>query len=274
MRKTSILLALCGCMSAPPLYASFEPLPADPRGVAMSGALAAVAGDAFGMRYNPASPSLSKGLAVGAAVTIPYGDRSLETASGAASWHGLPFDPDGSMHASIRRFSPDGYRELTVTAGYARRLSSSIHAGISASRMSLGVAGMPDREATGLDAGVMAELHPRVLLGFACFNINAPRTGADNPLPRTTLGGISYRFDNGNLLTANAQGDPDRPGRLLAAGEFRLMPSVVLMTGAGTNPSVVSAGAGIALGPGKATVAFSRNLDLGTTAAVGLELGL
>jgi hypothetical protein len=271
MRKTPILLALCGCMSAPPLYASFEPVPVDPRGVAMSGSLAAVAGDVFGMRYNPAAPSLSKGLAIGAAGTVPYSDNSLLTASGAASWKGLPFDPDGAIYASARRFAPNGYRELTVSGGYARRLSSSIHAGISASRMSLGVTGMPDRETTGIDAGVMAELRPGLILGIACLNLNSPRTGLDNPLPRTTLAGVSYRFENGNLLTANAQGDPDRPGRLLAAGEFRIMPSVVLMTGAGTNPSVVSAGTAVTMNAVRATVAFSRNLDLGTTAAFGVE---
>ncbi|NTU68143.1 MAG: hypothetical protein HGB02_04595 [Chlorobiaceae bacterium] len=272
MRKTYTLVVLCICMGATPLYASFEPVPTDPRSIAMSGSLAAVPGDAFTMRYNPAAPSLSKGVTIAAAESIPYGDSMLTTVSGAANWSALPFDRDGAVYASVSRFAPDGYRELTVSAGYARRLSPSIHVGVSASRMSIGVTGMPDRNATGINAGIMAEFGSGLILGAGSFNINSPKIGADNPLPRTTLAGLSYRFENGNLLTANAQGDPDRPGRLLAAGEFWLMPSVVMMMGTGTNPSVVSAGAGIGIGPGRITAAVSRNIDLGTTAAFGIEL--
>ncbi|NTV02258.1 MAG: hypothetical protein HGB04_05660 [Chlorobiaceae bacterium] len=274
MHKAPILLALCGCMSATTLYASFEPVPADPRGVAMSGSLAALPGDTFGMRYNPAAPALSTGISIGAAGSIPYGDGTLTTSSGAASWAGLPFDRYGAVYASARWFSPQGYREQTLSAGYARKLSPSISVGVSASRMSLGVSGMPDRDATAFDAGFMAELRPGLMLGVSSFSINAPKIGADNPLPRTTLAGVSYRFENGNILTASAQGAPDRPGRLLAAGEFRLMPSVRFMLGAGTNPSAVSAGTAVTAGAVRATVAASRNLDLGTTAAFGLELGL
>ena len=275
MRKTPILLALCGCMSTTPLYASFEFTPTDPKGLAMSGSLAAITGDAFGMRYNPAAPSLSKDLSVSAASATPYGDSTLATTSAAASWASLPFDRDGALAMSVRQFAPTGYREQTVSAGYSRQLFPSIHAGVSLSRMSLGATGMTDRDATGIDAGFMAELLPGVMLGVSCLNINTPRIGADNPLPRTTVAGMSYRFQNGNLLTANVQGVSDRPGRLLAAGEFRIMPSVLFMMGTGTNPSVVSAGAGVGIG-GRlhATAALSRNLDLGTTAAFGLELNL
>ncbi len=275
MRKTPILLALCSCMNATPLYASFEFAPTDPRGVAMSGALAAVAGDAFGMRYNPAAPSLSKGITVGAAYDIPYGKRDLSSLSGAATWSNLPFDRHGAIAASAGRFAPNGYREQTVSTGYSRTLTPSIHAGISVSRNSLSIDGMPARSADGINAGFMAELRPALIVGIGSFNLNAPTIdGGLTKLPRTTLAGFSYRFDNGNMLTANVQADPDRPSRLLGAGAFGILPSMVVMMGVGTNPSVISAGTGIEAAGVRATGAISRNIDLGTTAALGLELKL
>lgn len=272
MRNTPILLALCGCMCAAPLYASFDFTPTDPRGLAMSGAMTAVDGGAFGMQYNPAAPSLKKRLSAGAAYAIPYGESESATTSGAANWANLPFDHEGAISSGLKIFSPQSYREQTVSVGYSRALSTSIHAGVSLSRMSLNVDGRPDRSATGVNAGLLAELRPGLVLGISSFNINSPSIGSH--LPRTTLAGLSYRFENGNLLTADAEGDPDRPGRILAAGEFILLPSVSVMLGAGTNPSVVSAGASFGTGPVSATVAVSRNIDLGTTAAFGLELKL
>jgi hypothetical protein len=275
MRKTPLLLALCGCMSATPLYASFEFAPTDPRGLAMAGALAAVPGDAFGMRYNPAAPSLSKGIAAGAAYHIPYGKRDLSSLSGAVTWSNLPFDHDGSISASAGWFAPNGYREQTVSAGYSRTLTSSIHAGLSVTRNSLAIDGLPDRSANGINAGVMAELRPGLIVGITSCNLNSPTIdGGVTTLPRTTLAGFSYRFENGNMLTADAQADPDRPGRALAAGEFRILPSMVVMMGVGTNPSVISAGTGIEAAGVRATGAVSRNIDLGTTAAFGLEVKL
>ena len=275
MRKTPILLALCCSMSATPLYASFEFAPTDPKGLAMSGALAAVPGDAFGMRYNPAAPSLSKGVAAGAAFEIPYGRRDLSSLSAALTWSNLPFDHDGSIASSASRFAPNGYREQTVSIGYSRTLAASIHAGLSLSRFSLAIDGLPDRSANGINAGFMAELRPGFLVGISSFNINSPSVdGGATTLPRTTLAGFSYRFGNGNMLSVDAQADPDRPARVLTAGEFRILPSLAVMMGVGTNPSVISAGTGIEAAGVRATGAVSRNIDLGTTAAFGLEVKL
>ncbi len=274
MRKATILLTLCGCMGAAPLHASFDPIPADPRGLAMSGSVAALPGDAFGMLYNPASPASSAGASVAAACAIPYGDDGLATRSAAAKAGSLPFDRNGAASVAFRGYSPNGYRESSWSAGYSRRLTTAIRAGISVSRMELGVTGFADRPATGINAGIMVEPWPRITLGVSSLNLNSPSIGAGNSLPRTTLAGISYRFDNGNLLTATAQGDPERPGRILAGAAFKVAPSLAMLAGAGTNPSVASAGAAFTMGAVRATAAASRNLDLGTTAAFGLELGL
>lgn len=275
MHKTPILLALCGYMSAAPLYATFDFTPPDPQGLAMSGALAAVDGGTFGMMYNPATPSLKNGSSAGAAYSIPYGEAEFATSSGALNWTNLPYDRDGALSSTFTILSPKGYREQTASFGYSRALGTSIHAGMSLSRMSLEIDGRPDREATGVNAGLLVELRPGLMLGISSFNVNAPTVdGGMTTLPRTTLAGFSYRFENGNILTANAQGNPDRPGRILAAGEFILPPSVTVMLGMGTNPSVVSAGASFNSGPVRATAAVSRNIDLGTTAAFGLEMDL
>ena len=61
--------------------------------------------------------------------------------------------------------------------------------------------------------------------------------------------------------------------RLLAAGEFTVYRSLHLMVGAATNPSLISAGASVGSKTLKATAAVSRNIDLGTTSAFGVEVG-
>jgi hypothetical protein len=275
MRKTPILLSLCSLLCTSPLYASFEHTPIDPRGLAMAGAMTAVTGDAFGIFYNPSSTATGVETMAGISCTMPYGDTDLRIVSGGFCSPRLPFDRNGNISAGVSRYGTVGYREQTAIAGYAHAVTSSIRAGISVSRMSLMMEGLADETATGINAGLQAELNPGLIFGISSLNLNSPRIGSSKTsLPRTTLTGVSYRLTTGCLLTVNAMTDPDRSGRLLSAGDFPVHGNLHVMIGLATNPSVISAGTEFRSGALRATLAVSRDIDLGTTSSCGLELAL
>ncbi len=275
MNTAPRVLALCLCMGTTPVYAAFESVPHDPRGIAMSGALAALPGDACSISYNPGAIRTDRGLRIAGAHATPSGDGDLAANTAAASWSGPPFDRHGALAASMTDARGGTSHERSGTAGYCRAISESVHAGISITNASLTMENQAGRSATGINAGIMAEFTTGLTAGLSSCNLNGSSIdGGTTKLPRTTLAGISWRFENGNLLTANAQADPERSARLLAAGEFRLMPAVLFMVGSGTNPSVISAGATVQLDIVRATAALSRNIELGTTTAFGIALDL
>jgi hypothetical protein len=275
MCKIPIMLTLCSIMHACPLYASFEQANADPRGIAMSGAMTAITGDAFGIFYNPASTAKTGKTEAGLAYTMPYGDADQGNVTGGVCIPVLPIDRNGALSAGVKRYRTDGYREQAILVGYARSVTSAIRVGISVSGLSVRMSGIEDETATGINVGLQAELKPGLVFGISSMNINSPGIGASKmPVPRTTLTGVSYRLATGTLLTVNAMTTPDGPGRLLAAGDIPVTGSLHMMVGMATNPSIISAGAGFGTGALQTTMAVSRDIDLGTTYSCGFAVAL
>jgi hypothetical protein len=273
MRKAITLAGLCCLLCPNSLQAAFDYMPVDPKGVAMSGAMTALSGNAWGVFCNPAS-TVDGQSAAGISYAVPYGDSNLGNLSGAISLRKLPFDEHGAISIGVNRYKASDYHEETIVAGYARELLPKVRAGIAISRMSQKIDGFGENSAAGVNAGLQADLTSALTFGVSSMNLNAPTiSAAKTRLPRTTLTGLSYRFQTGSLLTINALTRPDQPGRLLAAGEFPVYRSLHLMVGTATNPSLISAGACLGSKPLKATAALSRNIDLGTTSAFGVEVG-
>ena len=272
MRKTITLAGLCCLLCPNSLQAAFDAMPVDPKGIAMSGAMTALSGNAWGVFCNPASAVDGKSTA-GIAYDVPYGDSNLGNLSGAISLGKLPFDKHGAISIGVNRYNASEYHEETVVAGYARKLSYKVRAGVSISRMSLKIDGFGENSATGVNAGLQADLTSALTFGISSMNLNAPTiSAAKTRLPRTTVTGLSYRLETGNILTVNAQTAPGRSARLLAAGEFPAYRSLHLLIGMATNPSLISAGASVGSEMLKATAAVSRNINLGTTNAIGVEV--
>jgi len=274
MRKTFIIAGFYSLFCTTPLQAAFNCFPVDPKGTAMSGAMTALPGNAWGIFCNPASPAAGSRSSAGISCTIPYGDSRLGNFSGAVSVRKLPFDEHGVISAGMNRYHAENYHEETIVAGYAHELLPSVRAGISVSRLSQKISGFGENSTTGIGAGLQAEITSALTFGFSSMNLNSPAIGSlKTKLPRTTLTGLAYRLETGSVLTVNALTDPDRSGRLLAAGEFPLYRSVHLMIGAAGNPSLISAGTSFGSDTIKATIAVSRDIDLGTTSSIGVEAG-
>jgi hypothetical protein len=270
MRKAFIIAGFYSLFCPNSLQAAFDYVPVDPKGVAMSGAMTALSGNAWGVFYNPASSANGRSAA-GISYAVPYGDSTLGNLSGAISLGKLPFDKHGVFSVGLNRYHADSYREESIVAGYARELLPSVRVGVSVARLSQKIDGFGENSATGINAGLQASVTSALTFGISSMNLNAPTIGGSK-LPRTTLTGLSYRFETGSILTVSAQSDPARPARLLAAGEFPVYRSLHLMAGTATNPSLISAGASFGSETLKATAALSRNIDLGTTRSFGLEV--
>jgi hypothetical protein len=274
MRKAFVIAGLYGLFCAEPLQAAFNYFPVDPKGTAMSGAMTAIPGNAWGIFCNPASPAAGGLSSAGISYTIPYGDSDLGNFSGAVSLSRLPFDEHGTISTGMNRYHADSYHEETIVAGYGRELLPSVRAGISVSLMSQKIDGYGKKSATGINAGLQVEITSALTFGISSMNLNSPTIGSiKSKLPRTTLTGLAYRLETGSVLTVNSLTDPDRSGRLLVAGDFPVYRSLHLMIGAASNPSLISAGASFGSDTLKATAAVSRDIDLGTTSSFGVEVG-
>lgn len=277
MRKTFITAALFSILGATPIHAAFNYFPPDPQGTAMSGAMVAITNNPFGVFYNPAS---ARKTMAGIAYTIPYGDSALGNFSAAANISLFPFDPLGDMSVGINRYDNDNYKEKSIVFGYARTIIPGLHTGISMTHMKLETDGNDEDTAIGFNAGLQAGLSSVLTFGISATNINTPDIGAPNigntniKLETTTLTGLALKLPTGALLTVNTLSEPDRSTRLLAAGDFPVQPSLRVMVGVGTNPSLFSAGVTMDFDMVKATAAFSHDTDLGTTSSVGLSMSL
>lgn len=272
MRTLPHLLALGVMLCAAPAFASFDHLPADPESIGMGGAVTAIDGDAFGIYHNPASPASAPGSSAGAALAIPYGEEELRTLSTGVNWRHPRLGDGGTISAGFKRYGSDRWHEETLSAGYARRITGTLHAGMSISRLSQGGSGLDSESATGLNAGLQAGLGKGVRFGAAIYNLNSPTIGStDSPLPKPVLAGFAFRLKNGNLLTADVLAETSRPARLLAGGKFQVTNQLNLLAGLGTNPSIVSAGASLKITGFRLAGALSRHIDLGTTASIGLQ---
>ena len=272
MKKYALHTVLLSLFFASPLYAAFDYLPVDARGTAMSGATTALSDNAWGIFSNPAATGHRSSAAVN--YTIPYGDSDLGDIAGAVNISRLSFDAKGTISVGFNRYSANDYHETTCIVGYGREILPSVRLGVSISRMTQKFDGFGDDSATGINAGIQAELTPIVSLGISSMNLNSPTIGESNTLlPRTTLTGLAFHFPTGSLLTVNALTDLDRSSRLLAGGEFVVSPMMHFMIGVATNPSLISGGVSFGTDAIKATIAVSRNLDLGTTSSFGLEAG-
>lgn len=272
MKKYALHAVLLSLFFASPLHAAFDYLPVDARGTAMSGATTALSDNTWGIFSNPAATGHRSSAAVN--YTIPYGDSDLGDIAGAVNISRLSFDAKVTISIGFNRYSANDYHETTCIIGYGREILPSIRLGASISRMTQKFDGFGDDSATGINAGLQASLSPMVTLGIISVNLNSPTIGeTDLHLPRTTLAGATFHFPTGSLLTVNALTDPERSSRLLAAGDFVVAPMTHVMIGVGTNPSLISGGASFGTDAIKATIAVSRNLDLGTTSSFGLEAG-
>lgn len=117
----------------------------------------------------------------------------------------------GALSAGISQFGPPSYREEEAAVGAAAGLSSKIYAGVSARGYSLKIDRFGEAKAYGIDAGVIARVHPALTMGFSGKNVNRPKLGASQiALPTgLNLGAAVSPFESLKLYMDVSAIEPD-----------------------------------------------------------------
>ena len=239
---------------------------------ALGGATTALAGD-LGGQMNPAAAATHAMRAVTFYARQDFGLSELRLASA------FYVEPTrvGHLAAGASSFGFADYREVHLTAGYARALalgtSRRLYAGVFARyyRTRLG-GGYGSAGALGVSAGLAARVLPTLTFGAHATNLNGAALAGEEDLPRTLALGLAYRAADRLRVVADAFKDLDFPLSLRAGLEVLPVDALALRAGVTTEPTRFTAGAGVRLGRLTADVAAEQHLDLGWSPSVALSV--
>lgn len=241
------------------------------RAAALGGAQTALEADEAGYA-NPASWAALSGRAISFFATQAFSLPELRL--GAA--HYVEPTRFGTFALGARTFGFEDYRDTRLQAGYA----IGVHPGTSR-RLSIGVQMDYQRltiptygaaSTISMTLGLLAHLHPAVLVGFQVRNPHAPKLGDREELPRTLALGLSYLPHRTVRLLADVHKDVRFPLSVRAGAEVTLVPSFILRAGAATAPNRITAGAGLRLGYISADLAGEHHEVLGWSPGLALAL--
>ena len=261
-----VLLAPAGCRPA-----SAQPVDGGARAAALAGATTAFDEDAWG-HANPAAWAAVPRRLVAFFASEGFGMRELRL--GAARYvETLRF---GTVAAGAQTFGFDDYRETRLSAGFARGLHlGSARRLLAAVRLSYerdSIAGDGRAAAVGVSAGGLVEVRPSLLFGFSAVNLNLPRWGPGEELPRSLALGLCYRPEPRLAVLADVYKEMRFPATVRAGVEAVPVDPLALRAGVATAPVRFTAGAGLRLAPLSIDLAAARHEVLGWTPAVALTL--
>jgi hypothetical protein len=187
----------------------------------------------------------------------------------------LPFEW-GVPSAGASTFGFDEYREVHLSAGYARSVSfgttRSIHLGTTVRYHHTSIAGFGSSGAVGLNVGFLLALLRSLHLGAHATNVNGAHLATNEPLPRTLALGLHYRpLDHVSVL-ADVFKDVRFPLSVRGGIEIRPVAPLVLRTGITTAPVRFMGGAGVRLGPLQASIAAEQHQELGWSPSASLRV--
>lgn len=233
-----ILLAL-------PLLPSLSRLEADDGGrgakaIALGNAFVAAAENAWSVHYNPAG--LAHLPAVhGSAFSVPaqFGLGELRTMAVAAA---VPLS-FGGVAGTVSRFGFDLYRETHATLGFGTAIDWGVSGGLSVNLFSFSIERYGATRRVTLDAGLLAEASPGILLGFAMKNVTGTTIGASGErLPQILSFGSLFSPASGCSLIIELEKHTRHPFILKAGLEQWLFDVFALRAGVSDNPNRISAG--------------------------------
>jgi hypothetical protein len=227
---------------------------------------------ATGVHANPAAPaSRSKGTAAFYArqsfglTALRYGATHVAVP---VAW--------GTFSGGASTFGFDEYREVHLSAGFARRFrlgtSRSVHLGATARYYHTSIAGYGTASALGLNAGFVLSLFRSLHLGAHATNLNGSTLVQGEPIPRTLAIGLQYRALRQMYVLVDLFKDVRFPTAVRSGIEVRPVPILALRAGITTAPVRFMGGIGIHLGPLRADIAAEQHQDLGWSPSASLRV--
>jgi hypothetical protein len=182
----------------------------------------------------------------------------------------------GAPSIGASTFGFDEYREVHLSAGYARSVSfgttRSIHLGTTVRYHHTSIAEFGGAGALGLNVGLLVEMLRSLHLGAHATNVNGARLVADEPLPRTLALGLHYQALDHVSVRADVFKDVRFPLSVRGGIEVRPVAPLVFRAGITTAPVRFMGGAGVQLGPLRASVAAEQHQDLGWSPSASLRV--
>ncbi|MEM6288548.1 MAG: hypothetical protein AAF845_15530 [Bacteroidota bacterium] len=229
---------------------------------------------------NPAARSGLDAPRLGVQASQAFGLSELQVGTLAAA---AP-TPVGVLGLGARTYGFDERRETRLTVGIARPIpltaTRALDAGLVVGYEAEATEGFESRGAVVVSAGVQGQLLPGLRGGLAGRNLlGLFRTEEDDlrlgaaTVPGLTAG-IAYAPSERATLVLDADQDLDFGLSVRAGAEVVPVDVLALRIGVSTEPTRLSAGAGVRLGGLRADVAVERHEALGLTPAFGVEVSL
>lgn len=181
----------------------------------------------------------------------------------------------GAPSAGISTFGFEEYREVHLSAGYARSVSlgttRSLHAGATVRYHHTSIAGYGSAGAVGLNVGLLVALLRSLHFGAHATNVNGAHA-ANMTLPRTLAVGIHYRALDHVAVLADVFKEDRFPLSVRGGIEVSPVPPLVLRVGVTTVPVRFMGGAGLRLGPLHADIAAEQHRELGWSPSASLRV--
>ncbi len=254
-------------------WCAFDPIPTGARAIGMGSAYTALVGDGQSLFWNPAGLANLTGPDAGSSYFQPFGLSELNYTVVYASTK-MRFGAVGGGYIG----HGDGlYSERMYSLGYARRFIGKMNIGAVLRAMRVSAEGYGDDSAVGIDVGIQGQPHPRLWLGLAAVNLNAPTIGLrTEALPQLLTVGAAYRLRSDVWLTADLRKDIELPLQVACGLEYKPAPLLALRLGGHNTPEQFAAGFGVS-GPGalrklRLDYAFQTHPTLGATHHLSIAL--
>jgi len=268
MRRTIVLLFV----AAQSAFSAFEHTAGGALSISMGGAAAALMNDPWSATANPGNlPSIAERTLGMFYSPQPYGLTELSTGS-LALVQPLSF---GSVGLFASRYGFSLYRETEWALSFGLPLVDRLDAGVGICYNVLSIEGYGTAGTLGINAGILIRLTDDLRWGTFATNVNAPRIGEIRErLPQTFATGVAFQPVEEAVLALDLFKDVRFPMELRFGVEYAPVALLRLRAGTGTEPSSLSAGAGLRYDFVGLDYAFTAHPELGVTHQISLLLDL
>jgi len=199
----------------------------------------------------------------------PFGLRELTYGTGV----GVLPTRMGVLALGFQSFGNRLYRESSFILSYGNLYGEDLCYGFNLRYMRLEIQGYGSDAALGVDTGLLIRLSRRIKWGFFARNLNRPIIGEKKEdIPQTYSTGLSLKPTENVLLALDLYKDVRFPVEVRFGTELKVLGSLYLRTGVGSNPSRFSTGIGISIGYLQIDYAFHTHQDLGLTHQISVTL--
>lgn len=254
----TILLPLAGIS-----FAQFENTDIGARQTALNGAFTSLADNSFAVFYNPSGLGQLKYREFAVFYSpAPFGLTDLSTA---AITYAEPFS-FGTIGAAFKTYGFELYRENTFTAAFAGDYMERIYFGANVNVYNLSIENYNSATAAGIDIGAMVYIARFLQWGFIGKNITGTKIGeSKEKITQVYRTGFTYQPLNYLRIAAECEKDVRYPVSIRGGFEYNVIEYIDLRFGAGSQPTVFTAGIGINYDLFSFDYGFSKSEDLGFT---------